>query len=114
MAQRPRTGIAATGHQRGMLTGISAFQLAGMDTAESRCRDSAPARASLRRVTALGFADGQGGDRCRSSEREPVVCEIGQGGLAVAGASGPLQQPLAAVETSGKAGDVAAIDPGGP
>ena len=42
-----------------------------------------------------------------------MVCEIGQGGLAVAGSSGPPQQPLAAVEEGDKAGGLTAVGPGG-
>jgi hypothetical protein len=41
-----------------------------------------------------------------------LVCEIGQGSLAVAGTSGPLQQPHAAVEAGDKAGDLIAVGPG--
>jgi hypothetical protein len=97
MAQRSRPGIAATGHQRGTLTGISAFQLASMETA--------PRAAAV--TPCLGIA--AEGDRAGMSrtDREAAGagqvkvnwwCEIGQGSLAVAGTSGPLQQPLAAVE----------------
>ena len=62
-----------------------------------------------------GVADAQGGGRYRvlSGDSELVVCEIGQGGLAVAGTSGPLHQPLAAVEAGNKAGGLIAVGPGG-
>ena len=49
----------------------------------------------------------------QSGDSELVVCEIGQGGLAVAGTSGPLHQPLAAVEAGNKAGGLIAVGPGG-
>src|SRR5271166_3457980 len=49
----------------------------------------------------------------RSSESEFVVSKIGQGRLAIAGASRPPQQPLAAVEAGNKVSGMVAVDPGG-